>query len=46
MAGAVAMPIIPVSGSLRQENQEFEASLGYNLRPWLKEKKSAISMDT
>jgi hypothetical protein len=32
------MPIIPTLGSLRQENQEYEASLGYIVRLCLKNK--------
>jgi hypothetical protein len=33
------MPIIPVLGTLRQENQEFEASLGYIARTGLNNNK-------
>jgi hypothetical protein len=32
------MPVIPAVGRLKQENCEFEASLGYVVRPYLKNK--------
>jgi hypothetical protein len=31
-------PVIPALGRLRQEGQEFEASLGYTAIPYLKKK--------
>ena len=32
------MPIIPALGLLRQEDSEFEVSLGYKVNPCLKDK--------
>jgi hypothetical protein len=32
----ITMPVIPVFGKLKQKNHEFEASLGYMVRPSLK----------
>jgi hypothetical protein len=29
--------VVPVLGGLKQENFEFEVSLGYVVRPWLAE---------
>jgi hypothetical protein len=37
------MLVIPVLGRLRQEDCEFEASLGYTVRPSLKKKKKRAS---
>jgi hypothetical protein len=35
------MLIIPAHGRLRQEDEEFEASLGYTERSYLKKKKKS-----
>jgi hypothetical protein len=31
------IPVIPILKKLRQEDQKFQASLGYTLRPYLKQ---------
>jgi hypothetical protein len=36
------MPVIPTHGRLRQKDQEFEASLSYTARAYLKKKKSPL----
>jgi hypothetical protein len=33
------VPVIPALGKLRQEEPEFQASLGYMIRTYLKKKK-------
>jgi hypothetical protein len=40
------MPVIPALGRLKQEDSEFEASLGYVVRPFLKTKRKLILLET